>query len=70
LLKALKTPLYLKVERLYKLEQKDKNLDQLNVMEQVPPEMANRKFFCSFISGDTFTLSTILFHKYIKDSQI
>jgi hypothetical protein len=38
LLKALKTPLYLKVERLYKLEQKDKNLDQLNVMEQVTPE--------------------------------
>jgi hypothetical protein len=45
LLKALKTPLYLKVERLYKLEQTDKNLDQQNVMEQVTPEMANRKFF-------------------------
>jgi len=58
LLKALKTPLYLKVERLYKLEQKDKNLDQLNVLEQVTPEMENRKFFCSFISGDTFTRYT------------
>jgi hypothetical protein len=34
----------LKVERLYKLEQKDKNLEQLNVLEQVPPEMENRKF--------------------------
>jgi hypothetical protein len=45
LLKALKNPLYFKVERLNKLEQKDKNLEQLNVLKQVTPEMENRKFF-------------------------
>jgi hypothetical protein len=39
-------------------------------LEQVPPEMENRKFSACFISGDTFTINTILFQKYIKDSQI
>jgi len=37
LLKALKTLLHLKVERL--LQQKDKTLEQPNVLEQVTPEM-------------------------------
>jgi hypothetical protein len=39
-------------------------------LEQVPPGMANRKFSACFISGDTSTINTILFQKYIKDSQI
>jgi hypothetical protein len=33
-------------------------------LEQVPPEMENRKFFCSFISGDTSHTSTIQHMKY------
>ena len=33
-------------------------------LEQVPPEMENRKFFCSFISGDTSHTSTIQHLKY------
>jgi hypothetical protein len=36
----------------------------------VPPEMENRKFFACFISGDTFTINTLLINKHIKDSQI
>jgi hypothetical protein len=36
----------------------------------VPPEMENRKSFPCFISGDIFTINTLLFQKYIKDSQI
>jgi hypothetical protein len=39
-------------------------------LEQVPPEMENRKSFPCFLSEDTFTINTLLFHKYIKDSQI
>jgi hypothetical protein len=31
------------------------NLTSGNNQEQVTPETENRKFFCSFISGDTFT---------------
>jgi hypothetical protein len=33
-------------------------------MEQVTPEMENRTFFCSFISGDTFKLYTIQHQKF------
>jgi hypothetical protein len=36
----------------------------------MPPEMENRKLSACFISGDSFTINTLLFHKYIKDSQI
>ena len=35
-----------------------------NCLEQVTPEMINRKFFCSFISGDTLHTSTIQHLKY------
>jgi hypothetical protein len=45
-------------------------LDTGNCLEQVPPEMKNRKLSACFISGDTLTINTILFQKYIKDSQI
>jgi|LakMenE18May11ns_1017448.scaffolds.fasta_scaffold8410329_1 hypothetical protein len=45
-------------------------LDTAISQEQVPPEMENRKFSPCFISVDTFTINTLLLHKYIKDSQI
>ena len=43
--------------------------DTVNCLEQVPPEMENMKFSPCFISGDSFTINTLLLHKYIKDSQ-
>ena len=50
----------------------DKRLEpwSANCLEQVPPEMEKRKFSACFISGDTFTINTLLFQKHIKDSQI
>jgi hypothetical protein len=45
-------------------------LDTANCLEQVPPEMENRKFSACFISGDSFTINTLLPNKHIKDSQI
>jgi|FrelakmetLWP11LW_1041352.scaffolds.fasta_scaffold08703_1 hypothetical protein len=38
-------------------------------MEQVPPEMANRKFFRSFISGDTFSHFTMQYLKFEMQTQ-
>jgi hypothetical protein len=35
---------------------KNRLLDTANCLEQVPPEMENRKFFACFISGDSFTI--------------
>ncbi len=34
-------------------------LDTAIKLVQLPPEMINRKFFCSFIFGDTSHMSTI-----------
>jgi hypothetical protein len=46
------------------------NLISGNNQEQVPPKVENRKFFCSFTFGDTFTSNTTLVLKCGKDSQI
>jgi hypothetical protein len=44
------------------LNRKDKDLSKPRYLEQVPPEMENRKFFACFISGDTFSINTLLIH--------
>jgi hypothetical protein len=69
-LNALKTSCIAKESTLLYNETNERLLDTAISSEQVPPEMKNRKFFCSFIYGDSFTTNTLLFQKYIKDSQI
>ena len=54
----------------YNTMKQNRLLDTANCLEQVPPEMENNKFSACFISGDSFTINTLLFQKYIKDSQI
>jgi hypothetical protein len=70
LLNALKTSCIAKESTLWYNETNERLLDTAICLEQVSPEMENRKFSACFISGDTFTINTILFQKYIKDSQI
>ncbi len=46
-------------------------LDTANIQGPVSPEKKeNRKFSPCFISGDTFTINTLLFHKHTIDPQI
>ncbi len=59
MLSATENLLYCKGKNtIYNLKQKWL-LDTAIIQGQVPPEMINRKFLCSFISGDTSHISTI-----------
>ena len=42
-------------------------LNTVQVQEQVTPKSENRKSSPCSIFGDTFTINTLLFHKYIND---
>ncbi len=45
-------------------------LHSTNPRTRLAPEMENNGVFSMLHFGDTFTISTLQLHKYIKDSQI